>query len=60
MDTVGKKWYLSKTVWVNVIAVGGIILQTQTGFIMTPELQALTLSLINLWLRAVTKEEIVF
>ena len=55
-----KKWYVSKTVWVNVLAVAGIGLQSQFGFVFTPETQAFVLSLVNLGLRAVTKEEIVW
>jgi hypothetical protein len=53
-----KPWYHSKTVWVNLIACAGLIVQTQYGFVVTPELQALAMTGINLLLRAVTKEEI--
>lgn len=55
-----KKWYLSKTIWINAIGLAVIIVQTQTGFIITPELQAMALTLINLGVRAITKEEIVW
>lgn len=55
-----KKWYVSKTVWVNILALAGLILQSQFGFIFTPETQAFVLSLVNLGLRTVTKEEIVW
>jgi fumarate reductase subunit C len=53
-----KKWYLSKTVWINVIALAGLIVQTQTGFLLTPEVQAMALTLVNLAVRAVTKQEL--
>lgn len=57
MET-GKKWYVSKTVWVNAIALFAMVAQMQSGFIVTPDLQAVLLTLVNLGLRAVTKEEI--
>jgi hypothetical protein len=55
-----KKWYLSKTLWVNAIAIGAIVAQSQTGFIIAPELEIAILSLINLSLRVVTKENVVW
>jgi len=55
-----KKWYLSKTVWANIIALVGLIAQTQTGFVFTPESQAVVLTLLNLGLRTITKEEIIW
>lgn len=56
----GKKWYLSKTFWVNVLAAGGIALQAKTGFVIGPEYQALLLSLVNLGLRKITKDPVVW
>jgi hypothetical protein len=53
-----KKWYMSKTIWVNGLALAGLVLQAQFGFIFTPETQAFVLSLVNVGLRTVTKEEI--
>lgn len=53
-----KKWYTSKTVWINIVALAGLIVQTQTGFILTPEIQAMALTLVNLAVRAVTKQEL--
>lgn len=55
-----KKWYTSKTVWVNGLAIVGFALQAQFGFVFTPETQAFVLSLVNLGLRTVTKEEIIW
>ena len=55
-----KKWYFSKTVWINIFAMASIYLQMEFGFLFSPELQTGALSLINLWLRKVTKEEIVW
>ena len=54
----GKKWYLSKTFWVNLIGIFGIIIQSYTGFVLDPKSQALILGVINLILRTVTKEPI--
>ena len=53
-----KKFYQSKTFWVNVIAIAAILAQTQTGFVIGAESQAAILAVINLVLRAVTKEPI--
>lgn len=54
-----KKWYLSKIVWVNAIAFIGIMIQAITDkTILTPELQVMILSLVNLFLRSVTHENV--
>ena len=55
---MGKPFWRSKTFWVNLIAVIGMMAQTQYGFVITPEEQAAILGVINLILRAVTKEPI--
>lgn len=55
-----KKWYASKTVWVNGLAFIATVVQGYTGFVVSPELQGLLLTLVNVILRAVTKEEIVW
>ncbi|MFT5875297.1 MAG: hypothetical protein ACI8WT_004280 [Clostridium sp.] len=56
-----KKWYLSKIVWVNAIALVAVMAQTMTGKeIVTPELQVMALSVVNLVLRTVTKENIIW
>lgn len=49
-----KKWWKSKTLWVNALALiaGGV--QAGTGFVVSMELQAAALALANLVLRAVT------
>lgn len=53
-----KKWYVSKTVWVNGLALVASLLQAKYGLVMSPELQGVALTVINLILRAYTKEEI--
>ena len=58
---VNKKWYLSKTIWVNVVATAAIAVQAATGkTVASPEIQLAILSGINLILRAVTKENIIW
>lgn len=51
-----KKFWQSKTFWVNVLSALGIIVQSQTGFIIDPSIQALGLTVVNGILRAITKE----
>lgn len=58
-DLAGKPFYKSKTFWTNVVAIGGMLAQMKYGFIVSVELQTLALSVINLALRAVTKEPII-
>lgn len=60
LELIGKKWYTSKTVWVNVFAVAALSLQLKYGFIIGPEWQSIMLSGVNLVLRKITKEEIVW
>lgn len=55
-----KKWYKSKIIWVNGIALVASLAQVWTGLILSPELQGVLLTAINLILRAYTKEEIVW
>ena len=53
-----KPFWKSKTFWANIIAVVALIFQTQFGFVISPEEQVAILGVINLILRAVTKEPI--
>jgi len=53
-----KRWYLSKVLWANTIALAALAVQAATGFIIDPASQAAILAVINLILRAVTGEEI--
>ncbi|RLI82619.1 hypothetical protein DRP04_03560 [Archaeoglobales archaeon] len=54
----GKPLRKSKTFWVNLIALIALIVQTQTGFVVTPEEQTAIVVVINMILRAITKEPI--
>ena len=54
-----KKWYASKTIWTNAVMLVGVIILNTTGKnLLTPEVQAAIISVVNLILRVVTKEEI--
>lgn len=55
-----KPFWKSKTFWLNVIAAALLIYQGVTGheLALSPEQQALLLAIINLALRAVTREPI--
>jgi len=50
----------SKTFWLNILAIGALIAQAQYGFVIDAESQVAILAVINLVLRAITKEEIVW
>lgn len=53
---INKKWWMSKTVWLNVIALIGVMLQSMYNKEVIPvELQATILSVVNLLLRSITK-----
>lgn len=54
-----KKWYMSKTVWVNIIAIIGFAIQTIVGKeIITVDYQVMILAIINFILRIITKHEL--
>ena len=53
-----KKFYLSKTLWVNIIAVGVGVALDQFGIVIAPQYQVMALGAINWVLRFVTKTEI--
>lgn len=55
-----KQWYTSKMLWINAVGIIAIIIQTQFGYVIDVELQAAALPVINMILRAVTNEEIVW
>jgi len=52
---MNKKWYASKTIWVNAIAIVGIIV---AGKEFDPQIVATVLAVVNFALRALTKENI--
>ena len=55
---MGKKIWASKTLWVNILAIIALIVQTYTGFVIDIEAQASILAFINVALRLITKQPI--
>ena len=54
MDT--KRWYTSKTLWVNLLAIVALIVQAEFGYILDVEAQSVILAGINLLLRIIIKK----
>ncbi len=57
--TGGKKFWKSKTFWINILSIFGLIVQSQTGYVIPPEIQAALLGIANTGLRLVTKEPLI-
>ena len=55
-----KKWYTSKTIWANGVAVIVSVVAAKTGYEIPAEYQAMILTAMNVILRKVTKSEIVW
>ncbi len=55
-----KRVLLSKTIWVNLLALLALFVEKRYGFLIDPELQMQILTLINIALRFVTHEKIVW
>ena len=53
-----KKWYLSKTFWVNLLALIAMVAQMQYGFVFSAEMQTSLLVLINMALRLITNKSL--
>lgn len=49
-----KKWYKSRTIWGNLIALGGLFAATQLGFELSTQEAGSALVVINLVFRAIT------
>jgi len=56
----GKKFYLSKTFWVNILCAAALGAQMKFGFVVSPDLQALALTGLNLILRKLTNQPVVW
>jgi len=54
---MNKAWYKSKTVWINVLSIVGVIF---FGGELSPETVVIILGAINFILRLITKENIVW
>jgi len=57
-DNGSKPWYLSKTIWIDILFIISLIWQSYNGFIMKPEEQAAIILLVNLVLRVFTGKEL--
>ncbi len=57
-DRYGKKWYRSKTLWVNLIALISLFLNEKVGVPISESEQMAILSVVNIVLRLVTKEPV--
>ena len=55
-----KNWYSSKTLWINIIALVAFIAQKIWGYVIPATTQVEILIVINIILRLITKEEIVW
>ena len=53
---MGKRAWRSRTIWVNIIAVVALVAQMEFGFVIDAEEQVALLAVLNLFLRAITKE----
>lgn len=53
-----KKWWASKTLWVNIIAAGALFIQSQFGYALDPIMQGYILAGINFALRFVTTKPV--
>ena len=51
---MAKKWFMSKTLWVNFIAVASMLLAPKLGFDLSAEYGVPILGVINLGLRIIT------
>ena len=58
--TTGKSFWESKTFWVNILGAGAMFVQSQFGFVFDPNEQAIVLCLVNMGLRTITKDPIVW
>lgn len=53
-----KKWYTSKTIWVNIIAAVSLFVTNQFGYSISTETQAGIIAGLNIVLRIITKESL--
>ena len=53
-----KKWYASRTLWVNLIAAVALFVQNQYGYAIDPMYQAYILMIVNGALRLITHTEL--
>jgi hypothetical protein len=56
----GKKIWFSKIFWLNVLGLAAILIQAYTGYIVSVETQASVLAVLNVLLRLITKDPVVW
>lgn len=56
----GKAFWESKTLWVNILAVVALAVQAQSTFVFDANMQTGLLCLVNIGLRTITKDEIIW
>jgi hypothetical protein len=60
-EIMEKKWYASKTLWSNAVAIAAIVIQGLTGKeVLSLETQGVILGVVNMALRLITKTEVVW
>lgn len=57
---MGKKWYTSKTIYINAVAFLVMIIQLKYGWTLPVAIEGVIMGIINLVLRRVTKEPVVW
>jgi len=53
-----KPWWISKTLWANLVAVMVILIQGFTGYVIPPEDQVIILGFLNMILRIISKTKL--
>ncbi len=53
---MNKRWFHSRTLWVNVLLVVALIVEAKFGEVLTPEMQLSILGGVNLVLRILTNQ----
>ncbi|MGZ8924330.1 MAG: hypothetical protein ACXW2E_00470 [Nitrososphaeraceae archaeon] len=53
-----KSILVSKTFWTNVVALLAFLIQSKWGFVIDETIQVQLLAVVNIWLRAITKEPV--
>jgi hypothetical protein len=57
---LGKKWYRSKTLWANIMAVVVVLAQDYLGYTIDTEMAVQILGFVNVVLRLITTEPVGF
>lgn len=58
LQTAAKSIFLSKTIWVNALALVSLLVQKKYGFVVDESIQVEALGVINIILRMITKEPV--